>query len=244
MRKIVIATSLSVIALLTACSKNDPILPGQRESIFAGSALTIVGKEIPNLPENVADEKLVDCKYTQDSSNTIWSGDKKIFSGFPTNNFVKNEQKPVCDGEFVYAGLTTGELVKVNTKTRDIEWISDIYRESNMLGGASVLDIVAPIIVKNDGVYVGGLGDAFCKINKTSGHKIWCLNIGVDVPFIFVDKFVFVVGTNNMLYAIKTDNGEIYWGKSVQDREKPIYKDKTVIVSDYVFDASTGKQID
>lgn len=235
---------LLLLASLTACSKHDPILPGTRESIFPGSALMVVGKEIPNLPETAAATKAQDCPYTQDSSNIIWNGKTKIFSGFPTSNFVKSEQKPVCDGNFVYAGLTTGELVKVNPKTRNIEWVMDVYRESNMTGGASVLDIVAPIVVNGDSVYVGGLGDAFCKLDKTSGHKKWCVDIGVAEQFIIVDKFAFVVSTNNKLYAINTNDGEIYWGKTVENQATPVYQNKTITVDDETFDALNGKNID
>ncbi|MBN1325257.1 MAG: PQQ-like beta-propeller repeat protein [Alphaproteobacteria bacterium] len=242
MHKISILISL-LLVFLTACSKQDPILPGQRESIFQGSAITVIGKEISDLPENTDETEPKDCPYTQDSSNIIWDGDKKIFSGFPTNNFVKNKQIPVCDGNFIYAGLTTGELVKVNKKTRDIAWITDIYRESNLTGGADVLDIVAPIIVKNDGVYVGGLGDAFCKLNKSDGHKIWCINISVVTSFIIIDNFAFVVGTNNKLYAINTAKGDIYWDQKVEQQSKPIYKDKTIIIDDEVFEVSNGKKI-
>lgn len=236
--------ALCSIVLLTACSKHDPILPGQRESIFPGDSLIVTNKEITNLPENIADAKSSDCPYTQDSSNVIWNGDKKIFSGFPTSNFVTSKQKPTCDGDFVYAGLTTGELVKVNPKNRNIEWVTDVYRESNMTGGASVLDIVAPVVVKSDGVYVGGLGDAFCKLDKIGGHKKWCINLGVAEPFIIVNNFAFVVGTNNRLYAINTSSGEIYWSKKVEEQAAPIYKDKTIIVDDETFTASNGKKID
>lgn len=244
MNKLKILTLFLIPVSLSACSKHDPVLPGQRESIFPEAALVVLNKEVPNLPMNLPETKNVDCPYTQDSSNVIWNGDKKIFSGFPTSNSVTSDQKPVCDDEFVYAGLTTGELVKVNAKTRNIEWVTDVYRENNMLGGASVLDIVAPVVVKGDGVYVGGLGDAFCKLDKTGGHKKWCINLGVAEPFILVDNFAFVVGTNNKLYAVNTSNGDIYWSKKVQDQAAPIYKDKTITVEDETFDASDGKKID
>jgi outer membrane protein assembly factor BamB len=236
--------TLCSLLFVSACSKQDPILPGNRESIFPDTSIKVIDKKIPSLPDNIINEPTNDCPYTQDSSNTIWNGDKKMFSGFATSNFVKNNQKPVCDGGFIYAGLTTGELVKVNAKTREIAWISDIYRQSNMLGGASMLDIVAPVIVKNDGVYAGGLGDAFCKLNKSDGHKIWCADIGVSESFTIVDNFAFVVGTNNKLYAVNTSNGEIYWDTTTENQATPIYQNKTIIVDDQTFDALNGKLID
>ena len=47
-----------------------------------------------------------------------------------------------------------------------------------------------------------------------------------------------------MLYAIDTNKGEIYWGHGVESQAKPVYKEKTIIVGDQVFNALTGKLID
>ena len=49
MRKLHGLTLLSV-AVLSACSKKDPILPGTRESIFPGTTLTYSETEIAKLP--------------------------------------------------------------------------------------------------------------------------------------------------------------------------------------------------
>lgn len=241
MRKIALF-ACSVFAL-AACAKHDPILPGERTAVFDAAEINVLNTEIPNLPDapvRAADE---DCPYTQDSSNVVWRGDKKIFSGFPTNNSVKNTARPVCDGKFVYAGLTTGELVKINGATRQIQWIADIYRASNMTGGASVLDIVAPIVVTKNGVYAGGIGDAFCRINPASGAKKWCANIGVAVPFVITDAAAFVVATDGNLYAVRTDDGAVYWRASVDTQSAPKYANKRVSVGRQTFDAATGKQL-
>ncbi len=241
MRKISIAL-LTVLAL-TACDKHDPILPGARTAIFDTTAPDILNKTIENLPENIMAKTVADCPYTRDTSNTIWDGDRKIFSGFPTNNTVATSHVPVCDGGFVYAGLTTGELVKVNPKTRAIAWIADIYRASNMTGGASVVDIVAPIVVDGRAVYVGGLGDAFCRVNATSGDKKWCVEISVGVPFIVTDAASFVVASDAYLYAVRNSDGAIYWRAMVDKIAAPKYADKIITVGKQKFDAATGTEI-
>lgn len=242
MRKIGII-SLSLI-VLSACSKPDPILPGTRTSIFEGSDIIILNKNIPNLPENIDNIKTKKCPYTQDNSNVIWRGDKKIFSGFPSNNFVETNKTPVCDDGFVYVGLTTGELVKINPNTRDIAWIADIFKNSNMTGGSAILDITAPVKIQNGYVYAGGLGDAFCKISAATGNKKWCADIGISTSFIIIGDFAFITGTDNGLYAIKTSNGSIYWRAELKKTMAPVYKDKIITVGDEEFDALTGKKID
>lgn len=242
MRKSVLFWVGTLVAL-GACSKHDPILPGTRSAIFATNAPVVLNQSITDLPATtVAGDADANCPYTQDASNVIKNGDRKIFSGFPTPNSVHSNMRPVCSGKYVYAGLTTGEVVKVDTKTRNIVWIADVFRPSNMTGGASVVDIVAPIMLHNGTVYAGGLGDAFCAINATSGAKKWCTYIGTAHPFVITDAAAFVVGTDNNLYAVRMRDGAIYWRAAVNAQSAPTYGDGTVTVGRQKFDAATGQK--
>lgn len=238
MRKIAILTV--ICATLCACDKHDPILPGERSDIFASDSLNVLDANVPNVSENAV---LLDseCPYTQKNDNTIWDGDRKIFSGFATSNYVAGDKKPICNGNFVYAGLSTGELVKVNAKNRQIAWIADVFRPTNMMGGASVIDIIAiPRIYKNY-VYVGGLGNAFCKISDSTGNSAWCLDIGVEKNFIITDAAIYVLDTDNNLNAIRMRDGAIFWRRPVEKSRTPKYKDKVITVGHEKIDAETGK---
>ncbi len=243
MRKYAIFCGVISMLALAACDKHDPILPGVRTSIFDTTTITSANTKIASLPDNAFEMPNTNCPYTQDASNTIWNGDRKIFSGFPTSNSVKNDAKPVCSGKFLYAGLTTGELVKLNTQTRQIVWIADIYRASNMTGGASVLDIVAPIVVRGADVYAGGLGDAFCKINATTGAKKWCVEIGTAKPFIIADSAIFVVGADNKLYALRDKDGAAYWSVNIEKQKSPKYENGVITIGKEKFDALTGNKL-
>ena len=213
------------------CAKHDPILPGVRHDIFADGEVKFTNKQVPQLSseqKNISGD--VPCNYVQDISNTIWNGDKKIFSGFATNNAVKSKQSPVCSGKFIYTGLSTGEAIKINTTTKQPIWVVDVYKERNLTGAATVVDIVAHVGVDKNFVYVGGLGDAFCKLNANNGDKVWCVNISVPVDFIVVDNFAFVVGGDNNLYAINTDNGNVYWKTQIKKQVAPKYDGEFVRV--------------
>lgn len=235
-----LSSLVCMLLALGACSTHDPILPGERTPIFDTNSPKILNQEIQNLEE--VQISYQDCPYRQDSSNIIWKGDKKIFSGFPTSNSVKSEQKPVCSGKYIYAGLTTGELVKIDSSNRNIAWIADIYSNSNMTGGSSILDIIAPIVIYQNNVYVGGLGDAFCKVNL-SGIKKWCVSVGTGVPFLMTNKAAFVVGTDNYLYAIKLSNGDVYWKAKVDSQVAPVLKDGVITVGKTKINASNGDLI-
>ena len=234
---------LCCLFLIAACDKHDPILPGVRTPIFDTDTISVQNKTITNIPETAYAFDNSACPYTQDSNNVVWDGTRKIFSGFPTNNTVSANPKPVCSGKYVYAGLSTGELVKINPKNRQIMWIADIYRASNMTGGASMVDIIAPVVPYENSVYVAGLGDAFCRVNAASGAKIWCVNIASSVPFVIAGKYAFAVATDGNLYALSLSDGAVLWRSATTHQVAPTYDAGRIIVGRETFNAMDGKKI-
>lgn len=235
---------LLCVLVITACSKHDPILPGVRHDIFETTDVVVENKEVPVLSENAKDisgDK--DCGYRQDSLNNIWHGEKKIYTGFAMDSVVNSNQSPICVGRFIYTGLSTGEVLKINTADNRVVWTTDVYRGNNLTGGAAVVDIVAHVGVDKNYVYAGGLGDAFCKLNANNGNKIWCVNISVPVDFIIVDDFAFVIGTDNNLYAVNIDKGSVFWKAKIKKQIQPQYDGKNIIVGKEVFDYKTGELI-
>lgn len=216
--------------VISACSKHDPILSGVRQDIFDNTEISVSNQPVPDLSseKNISGDK--NCEYSQDSSNNIFFQDKKIFTGFAPDTVVKNKQSPVCAGQYIYTGLTTGEVIKINTNNHNVVWVTDVFRANNLTGGASVVDIVAHVGVYGGYVYAGGLGDAFCKLNASNGDKIWCVNISVPVDFIIVDDFIFVVGTDNNLYAINSNNGKVYWKSEINKQTKPTFNKEYIVV--------------
>ena len=236
----IFALACCVLALV-ACDKHDPILPGERTAIFESSSVRVLGAQISDIPTSAYVFDNSNCPYTQDSENVIWDGTRRLFSGFATKNTVASDVKPICDGGYVYAGLTTGELIRVNPKTRQISWIADIYRSSNMTGGASMVDIVSPLVIHGDSVYVGGLGDAFCRVNKVSGLKKWCVGIGVSHPFVIAGNYAFVVSTDDNLYAVRLADGGVMWRSGVRESGAPRYESGVIRVQDDIYNVSDGK---
>lgn len=229
---------------VVSCSKHDPILPGVRYDIFDNNDVKIINENILELSGNVknisGDEK---CEYRQDATNTIWLDDKKVYVGFSTDSSVKSKQSPICVGQYIYTGLSSGEVIKINTVNNKAIWATDVFRANNLTGGAAVVDIVAHVGVDGKYVFAGGLGDAFCKLNANNGNKIWCINISVPVDFIMVDNFAFVIGTDNNLYAINTDNGNVYWKTEIEKQRKPVFDDGMIFVGKQKINYKNGELI-
>ena len=229
---------------ISSCSKHDPILPGVRNDIFDANDVIVQNRELPQLSDNMTNiYGDANCGYKQDALNTIWLDGKKVWTGFATNSAVKSNQSPICDGEFIYVGLSTGEIVKINTSTKKQVWATDVFRANNLTGGASMVDIVAHVGLDDKYVYACGLGDAFCKLNASNGDKVWCLNVSTGVDFIMVDDFVFVVGTDNNLYAINKQNGDVYWRVEVKKQIEPKYNKQIITVGKQRINTKDGSLV-
>lgn len=239
MRKSTLISLLAAMAV-SACGSHDPILPGTRAPIFDAGTIRVQDIEIPNAPQDAPARDTVDCPYTQDTSNIIWHGDKKIFTGFPTSNCVKSNQQPVCTSQHLYVGLTTGEVVKINRKTRDVVWVADIFRATNITGGSPVLDIVAPIIVDGSSVYVGGLGDAVCRLRAATGAKVWCAPIATALPMVVAGPAVYVMATDGYLYALDVKTGDAFWRTAIKRPGTPVLANGVVTVGAQSVDAARG----
>ena len=238
------ALMLIGLVALGACDKHDPILPGTRTAIFDnGTSLNILNTNIENLPDTLPTANTNDCKYTVDNTNIIRDGDRKIFIGYPASNSMDIEIKPLCDGGYLYSGLHTGNVVKVAPKTRRISWMADVYSESNMIGGAATVDVVAPLVMDGDYIYAAGMGDAFCKINKETGHKKWCTSVGTRYPFIILKNVAYIVGLDKYLYAVRLTDGAIYWRTELTKVDEPKYADKIITIHKQKFDAANGNKI-
>jgi len=248
---------IPLILLLCACSKQDPILPGTRTPVFESVSLRTEKGAIPQEILTDSFARIVppaepQKQFEQNLNNEIFeisdSGEKrKIFAGFPTLAKVNVPRTPVIYKNFIYAGLTTGELIKVNPKTRQVMWVVDIFNDTDMLGGGSVLDIVAPIVISEDWVFAGGMGGAFCKLNVLNGHKKWCAGISVAAPFQIAGDLAFVMGANSKLYALDARDGTIYWTVQTKKIAQPKLESGDgkyfIKVGKEKFDAATGMKL-
>ncbi len=232
------------LLMLAACDKHDPILPGTRTAIFdSGTQQNILNINVENLPDNQPDRNTQNCDYTTDSNDVVRNGNRKIFVGFPASNSMDIEIKPICDGAHVYSGLHSGSVIKIAPKNRQVMWLADVYSVSNMTGGAATVDIVAPLVIDGTYIYAGGMGDAFCKINKQTGAKKWCSPIGTRHEFVVLKNVAYITGLDKVLYAVRLTDGAIYWRRDIKYDVAPKYENKIIRVGKQNFDAATGQDI-
>jgi outer membrane protein assembly factor BamB len=229
----------------TSCAKYDPVLPGDRVPIFGDevhirnvavppevSARAFAAGFAPNAP---------DPTYNQSADNIITDArGQTVFSGFPTAAHVSGKRGVIARDGYVYAGLSTGEVVKIASKSRKVKWTADIFKTTAVTGGSEIMDIIAPLVVDGKFVYAGGLGGAFCKLKESDGSKVWCDWIGVASPFSVYGELAFVIATDSFLYVIDADRGQIYSRHATRCTSVP----ELVAENDAYFVTCSGRKIE
>ena len=198
-----------LLTILWSCEKHDPILSGIRTPIFNNEQVQLI-KDRVSIGDPIKPEP---CEYTINSDNTIWKDGSRIFAGLPTSSDFKVDKKVICHDDFIYAGLSTGELIKVDAKTRKPEWIANIFSDKIVTGGTPFLDIIATPVYNNGFIYAGGLGDAFCKVRDSDGKKVWCLPISVQNILITTKNFNVLKTADEQTIAVSNDGKAYEWSE-------------------------------
>jgi outer membrane protein assembly factor BamB len=211
------------IILLAACDKTDPILQGNRELIFADttpiaaniSVSTLIGKvpefeiadDAKTLFENAPAAKQSVYSLNEDNILTRNSDKRVIFSGFSTGTKTGKPIAPIINGDYIFIGLSTGEIVKLS-KSGDIEWTRDINRSSLLTGGSPLTDVSQMQII-GDYVYASTFGGTTSKLSTDSGEIIWTADTATYQLFLFSGRALFLIDMKNNLSVINTTNGKV-----------------------------------
>jgi len=206
-----------VLLLIAACSKSDPILEGDRTPVFRA-----IGIQVTEVFDGDLGEPLIPAKcdnFRIDSNNQIWRGNTRIFAGIPTDSEIKADKQVACRARYVYAGLSTGELVKVNSENRDLAWVADIFMANHPTSNILFVDIIATPVVNGDFIFVGGLGKAFCKIRDRDGTKVWCVPISVRDIVKSTRNYNVILADNGTKYVVSRE-GRVYLNPAESNRRR------------------------
>jgi outer membrane protein assembly factor BamB len=232
-RNLLPAVCVAACACIGGCAKHDPVLPGVRAPVFADDEAAVLDVEVPvSVLEAAWARKTAPApagpgaSYEQTPENEIYEiaadgARRKIFGGFPAAAHVDCARAPVSAGGFVYAGLSTGEVVKVAPRARAAKWTADVFKPSAMTGGAGILDIVAPVVVDGANVYAAGLGGAFCKLRNSDGAKVWCAWVSSALPFSVYGGLALLASADGRIYAFNTGDGSVYWRRDAACAARP-----------------------
>ncbi|MDR0449464.1 MAG: PQQ-like beta-propeller repeat protein [Rickettsiales bacterium] len=213
--------------MLGACDKKDPILPGERIPVFHDSGKLkekdarvgeLIGKVVSPAATNSCtmdpglrrgdgcvgggDDKL----YIMSDDNVLTrkSDGKIIFRGFPTAAKAGAAALPIVSGKFIFIGLSTGEVLKINKDTGEILWSADLGGRSLLTGGSLVSDI-SVLRLSGGALYAASLGGVLARIDAANGDVVWTANIGTIHPIFISGRALAVIDSDKLIVLDSKD---------------------------------------
>ncbi|MDR2685430.1 MAG: PQQ-like beta-propeller repeat protein [Rickettsiales bacterium] len=208
---------LILCIVVMGCDKKDPILPGVRIPIFdsgikvsesKASVKELIGKSDVPAAGVVRASTLIASLIHMSEDNIITRDFDKhiIFSGFPTATKTGPAIQPVIAGDYLYAGLSTGEILKIHTASGHVVWSIDLSSRTILTGGSPVADVSALRVLGNF-VYASTYGGIIAKISAEDGRVIWAAPFGTKRPIFVLGNLVAVVALDGRVVALDGRTG-------------------------------------
>ncbi len=157
---------------------------------------------------------------------------------------VRGASEPTLVGDRLYAGLSDGFLVGLNSKTGDLEWQKQL---NSHLRFRDVDD--KPIL--NDGrLYVSSYdGKLYC-LNATTGATVWVDGQGGFTPVSIVGNRVYYSTSSQMLQALDKNTGRVIWSRNLKNTvgTRPVFYHGLILIGEWdgpllALNARTGQKV-
>lgn len=211
-----------LVLLLYACDKKDPILPGVRSPVFDGGAQVVLSnKSVKDLVGDFKDQPAIKSELYEMSDENILtrkSDGKVIFKGFPTATKTGAPARPIASNGFVYAGLSTGEVLKVSASDSTIKWMIDLGGRSLITGGSPVSDI-SVLMLNGGNLYASSLAGVFAKISADNGKVIWSRPFQATGEIFVSGSLVAFVDLSGDLIALDAKDGALVLRRAANGKD-------------------------
>ena len=126
--------------------------------------------------------------------------DSKINNSF-RNNFSLNENS-------IFMLNTYGSLYAIDDKTNNVKWVVNLNQSldinpNNLFNGN--------VLVNNNDIIVVTSHESTFIINSSNGSILKKFNIVSQIKPLIINKYIFLISTNNLLISINIQNGEIVY---------------------------------
>ncbi|MBN2676102.1 MAG: PQQ-binding-like beta-propeller repeat protein [Alphaproteobacteria bacterium] len=158
--------------------------------------------------------------YAQTKTNKILavhlhSGkDQFVLQGVENERPLLEGNTPAFAKDTLIVGLTNGQVLGISEKG-DMLWKEKVYLPSTIRLAGLIKDIVAPLVVQDNDVFVTGLSGATSKINLHSGKETISLPDGSRYAPLVNSKQLILLNTKEEIVAYNHISGHEIWKKSL-----------------------------
>ncbi|WP_417668011.1 PQQ-binding-like beta-propeller repeat protein [Roseibium sp.] len=133
---------------------------------------------------------------------------------------VLSSASPAISGNRVIVPFSSGEIMALDIKTGEPDWIDGVARGFRTLAVSGLSDVSASPIVSGNTVFATGVAGRIIASSVKSGERVWEQDLGSVHTPVVSGNALFMVDLDDRMVALDRKSGETLWATSLPRPEK------------------------
>ncbi|XYK81361.1 MAG: outer membrane protein assembly factor BamB family protein [Labrenzia sp.] len=153
--------------------------------------------------------------FSKEDGSVAWT-----FAGIEETAGVLSAANPAISGNRVIVPFSSGEIMAINIKSGEPEWIDGVSRGFRTLALSGLADVSASPVVSGNTVVATGVAGRTVAVDVRTGQRQWDQNLGSVHTPVVSGNAVFMVDLDDRMVALDRSSGETMWATQLPKPEK------------------------
>jgi len=142
------------------------------------------------------------------------------YAGIEETAGLLSVANPAISGNRVIVPFSSGEIMAIDIKSGEAEWIDSVSRGFRTLALSGLADVSASPVVADNTVYATGVAGRTVAVEARTGVRRWEQDLGSVHTPVVSGSAMFMVDLDDRMVALDLKNGETLWATSLPRPEK------------------------
>lgn len=142
------------------------------------------------------------------------------YAGIEETAGLLSVANPAISGNRVIVPFSSGEIMAIDMKSGEAEWIDSVSRGFRTLALSGLADVSASPVVSGNMVYATGVAGRTVAVEVRTGLRRWEQDLGSVHTPVVSGSALFMVDLDDRMVALDLKNGETLWATSLPRPEK------------------------
>ncbi len=137
------------------------------------------------------------------------------YAGIEETAGVLSAANPAISGNRVIVPFSSGEIMAINIKTGEPDWIDGVSRGFRTLALSGLSDVSASPVVSGNTVYATGVAGRTVAVDVKTGQRRWEQDLGSVHTPVVSGSALFMVDLDDRMVALGLKSGETLWATAL-----------------------------
>ncbi|WP_082836969.1 PQQ-like beta-propeller repeat protein [Labrenzia sp. OB1] len=152
---------------------------------------------------------------SQSDGSIAWT-----YAGIEETAGLLSAANPAISGNRVIVPFSSGEIMAINIKSGEPEWVDGVSRGFRTLALSGLADVSASPVVTGNTVYATGVAGRTVAVDVRGGQRKWEQDLGSVHTPVVSGSALFMVDLDDRMVALSLKSGETLWATALPRPEK------------------------